>query len=326
MVGMVARAAIAFLGFAIAWQSREEAVESVCVNSDGSTRKCIEEEEDHPLHDMDATCDEFAAASRQGLTLGLEDAEAACRSWAAMGECSRNSAFMHVRCQLSCFRRICMNADYDTSAHEGADALVASVRRALAMNEAAGQADDVEDCVSDPDLDHDELVGGLVATWQSGIPADAGCAVAPAFGSRTVVFEAVGSGAGGRVPDEAKTPLRELGLDMLQADVQADTPGVLANASHLYMHPVCFSRSRMRDVMAAVQRAPSLKCIASFRKPIELRRLNRTGFSLMCSVTNAPTTFTSTAPLFVYAKAKRVGKKPVWPNRVPACDRSGVRW
>ena len=49
------------------------------------------------------------------------------------------------------------------------------------------------------------------------------------------------------------------------------------------------------------------------------------GFSLMCSVSNAPTTFTSTAPLFVYAKARKVTRRSVWPNKIPECDRSDVQ-
>ena len=72
--------------------------------------------------------------------------------------------------------------------------------------------------------------------------------------------------------------------------------------------------------------ARSLRCMAVYRKPIELRRLNQTGFALMCTVTNLPTAFTNTAPLFVYAKKlpSEVTSRPVWPNKVPACDRSDL--
>jgi hypothetical protein len=247
----------------------------------------------------------------------LQNAEKACASWALAGECGKNPTFMHDRCPLACLRHICMTADFDALAHDGAAMLVAAVRRALdASRQPLPGADEAESCATDPDFDHEGLMTRLVETWQGGIPADAGCALT----SGSMVYEAMGSGAG--TPRQWIGPLQNLGLDLVAADVRK--PGVLADASHLFMHPVCFSRGRMRDIMAAVRGAPAMRCMGSYRKPIELRRLNQTGFSLMCVADHAPSTTASKGSLFVYAKARSVKRRAVWPTKIPACDRSDI--
>lgn len=255
-----------------AWRRRDEETtpvggpsHQVCFGNSAASRDCVSD----PFDSLDIVCDALAATlGGRRLALADTESEPSCRSWAAAGECSRNSIFMHERCQLSCLRRLCLTADYDSSAAESAPALAAAVHRSFA---ASGQQlpeyDDSPRCVNDPEFDHEDLVTRLIATWQNGIPADAGCALS----QDAVVHEAVGGGSG--TPSAARRR-----LDMLQSDVRRD-PRVLsdANATHLYMHPVCFSRGRTRDVMTAVRGADALRCIASYRKPIALRRLNQTG-------------------------------------------------
>ena len=59
----------------------------------------------------------------------------------------------------------------------------------------------------------------------------------------------------------------------------------LASATHCFMSPLCYSRSFRRAIMEAVRRSRALRCLTTYRAPIELRQLNGTGFALMCSVT-----------------------------------------
>ena len=269
---MLARTLIMFVVVSVtfAWRRRDEETTpvgeqlQVCFGNSASG-DCISD----PLDSLDTVCDALAA-TLGGRRLALADieSESSCRSWAAAGECSRNSIFMHERCQLSCLRRLCLTADYDSSAVESAQSLAAAVQRAIAASgEQLPEYDDSPRCVKDPEFDHDDLVTRLMAAWQSGIPADAGCALS----EDAVVHEAVGGGSGTPVAARRR-------LDMLQADVRRDPRALSdANATHLYMDPVCFSRGRTRDVMAAVRGADALRCMASYRKPIPLRRLNQTG-------------------------------------------------
>ena len=129
----------------------------------------------------------------------------------------------------------------------------------------------------------------LEETWQSGIPADAGCALVDS----PVVHELA----------DAST-----------------LPSVGGATTHLSMDMTCFSRALRRDALARVRDdGAALRCIGSFRRPIELRLLNDTGFALMC---HAP--LPSGGSLFVYAKAAEVTMRRVWPNAVPLCDRTDV--
>ena len=304
------------VALAIAWSKRPTT--QACIGADGVAYECGSERgSDDPLDALDKACDALAALG--GPRLGLADAEASCRSWAAAGECSKNAAFMHERCSLSCLRRVCLSADYDASAGSSSHAqeLVAGVNRAVT---ASGESiEEVEECAVDPDFDHENLVDRLFEALQGGIPADNGCAFSS--GSSNIMAEVVGGG--GALPAAAAgRALRSVGAEL--RTVPKLSPEL--NASHVYMHPVCFSRSRLRAAMKAVASARSLRCMAVYRKPIELRRLNQTGFALMCTVTNLPTAFTNTAPLFVYAKKlpSEVTSRPVWPNKVPACDRSDL--
>ena len=100
--------------------------------------------------------------------------------------------------------------------------------------------------------------------------------------------------------------------------------------THVMLKPSCFSRATKCSVMAAVRASPSLRCLASLGAPIELRLLNDTGFALMCSASNIPLASTgdrrtlAEATLFVYARARSVTIRSVWPNKVPRCDRTDV--
>ena len=98
----------------------------------------------------------------------------------------------------------------------------------------------------------------------------------------------------------------------------------LASATHCFMSPLCYSRSFRRAIMEAVRRSRALRCLTTYRAPIELRQLNGTGFALMCSVTTSPPAFTRSAPLFVYAKARTVTLQPAWPSNLPERDRSDI--
>ena len=117
--------------------------------------------------------------------------------------------------------------------------------------------------------------------------------------------------------------LLQPGVSLTSADIRA-APDALAGATHCLMSPVCHPRRLSRAIMEAASRAQALRCLTTHRRPIELRQLNGTGFSLMCSVTNSPPVFTRSTPLFVYAKARTVTLRSVWPSNLPECDRSDI--
>lgn len=275
--------------------------------------------DDLPPHALDVACDALAALGAGTTTsaLGLKDTEANCRTWAVAGECMTNAAFMLDQCQLSCLRRICHFADYeyDAAVDSGShNALLASVHRSLAES---GPVIADEHCEVDPGVDNYDIMARMINALGEGIPGDAGCALS----KKSILHEAVRKGGG--ISKNAAMPLEDKGLDLLRTDVK-DAPGALANATHVYMDTVCFSRGRVREAMTAVSMAPDLRCMAVFKKPIPLRQLKRGGLSLMCWVSNGDETFTSRSPLFVYAKANSTTMQKVWPNKVPECDRSDL--
>ena len=211
-----------------------------------------------------------------------------------------------------------MNSDYDAAMEAGARTLANAAHTALLQTT---KNDEREASFGDAlrHIDRAKVVRKLVATWQSGIPADAGCVLVP---GESAVYEGTATADSG-TPAHARLPLQELGLDL--TPVHERWPAALADATHLFMHYSCLSRGQQRDVMAAAgSSASQLRCIATHARPIELRRLNGTGFALMCSVTNSVEVFTRTAPLYVYAKARRVERRKVWPNKLPECDRSDL--
>ena len=59
-------------------------------------------------------------------------------------------------------------------------------------------------------IDRAKVVRKLVATWQSGIPADAGCVLVP---GESAVYEGTATADSG-TPAHARLPLQELGLDL----------------------------------------------------------------------------------------------------------------
>ena len=123
------------------------------------------------------------------------------------------------------------------------------------------------------------------------------------------------------VDDESHLTNKPVSGRVLQASGDVKS---LASATHCFMSPLCYSRSFRRAIMEAVRRSRALRCLTTYRAPIELRQLNGTGFALMCSVTTSPPAFTRSAPLFVYAKARAVTLQPVWPSNLPECDRSDI--
>ena len=279
------------------------------------------------LGPLEQACDALAATYGDIPGVSDSDPERSCRSWAAAGQCDENPGYMHEHCQLSCLRRLCMDADYVPQHASGSSAggsvlhgtggdgaLASTVRRALAAYVPTQAADTSCASGSSEEFARDEIVSRVVQTLQSGIPADAGCAL----DADSVVREIV-DGVGGAIC--SRPPPTPPDLELSCADVRSES---LTNTTHVYMHPICFSRPLMRDAMAAVGDASSLRCLVSFRKAVELRLLNATGLSLMCSVTNLPPTFTSRTALFVYAKASSVTMQRVWPVNVPECDRSDV--
>ena len=122
-----------------------------------------------------------------------------------------------------------------------------------------------------------------------GIPASNGCAISADAVLYEVVDDASSAADGAELSRLAS--LLPSGAGLRRGGVPdsrlPDAP------SHMYMHPICFPRAMRADVMASVRKADSLRCFASFGMPIELRLLDRTGFSLMCTAraeTDAPST------------------------------------